>query len=252
MTPFFYTIGIKGNPIVMYKKNRESVAALLSVDKVIVDTSNQQYNGSIEQTEYSCGLSKTNMVDGYQIHDYKYSLPIGFSYDSFITEEEFFEKSKHNPDFDVCKAMLANIVIQSSDTVELSGVLKRGDVEHNIPLSELTGGGHRLLAEDFKPSTRGFESSINNTSSRDVLYFYSVPADKGFTAYIDGRETKIYNVNLGMMGIVVPPGKHDLKLDYFTPGLKIGAIISIAALIVIIIMVFRPKSNPMPVTRLCS
>ena len=37
---------------------------------------------------------------------------------------------------------------------------------------------------------------------------------KGWKAFVDGNETKIYKTNHGYLGMVIPQGKHDVKVSY--------------------------------------
>ena len=80
---------------------------------------------------------------------------------------------------------------------------------------------------DFKTSTRGFEAAFE--TDKETLLFFSVPYDKGFTAYVNGRKTDIEKVNGGFMAIVVPAGKNEIVFDYFTYGLREGIMISAAS-----------------------
>ena len=68
---------------------------------------------------------------------------------------------------------------------------------------------------------------------KDNFVFFSVPADPGFKAYVDKNEAKIYNVNLGMSAIFVPKGKHNIRFDYFPPGLKEGSWVTSFALVLL-------------------
>ncbi len=69
----------------------------------------------------------------------------------------------------------------------------------------------------------------------------SLPFSQGWTAYIDGEETKIYQANDMFMGIELTPGKHTIEMKYRTPFIGIGAIISVmaACIAVICYIVYR-------------
>lgn len=91
------------------------------------------------------------------------------------------------------------------------------------------------IITDFQENNHGFTGSINH--ERTGMMVFSIPYHDGFTAYIDGVETEIHLVNQGYMGIVVPAGNHKIVMEYTTPGLNIGIIISISALGVLLIIV---------------
>ena len=50
----------------------------------------------------------------------------------------------------------------------------------------------------------------------------SIPYQKGWTAYVDGKETKLEKTNLMYMGLPLKAGKHSIRLHYEQPGLKVS------------------------------
>ena len=65
----------------------------------------------------------------------------------------------------------------------------------------------------------------------------SIPYSRGWKAYIDGKETKVYKTNIMFSGILIPEGKHNIEIRYFTPGLKTGVILSAMAWILLLIYI---------------
>lgn len=57
----------------------------------------------------------------------------------------------------------------------------------------------------------------------------SVPADQGWSLYVDGKETQITPFSDALIAVHLDEGEHEITLHYTTPGLKIGAVISAAA-----------------------
>lgn len=57
----------------------------------------------------------------------------------------------------------------------------------------------------------------------------TIPYSKGWKATVNGKRAKIYKANGMFMGIVMKKGTQSVRLDYETPGLKIGACISLGA-----------------------
>ena len=53
----------------------------------------------------------------------------------------------------------------------------------------------------------------------------TIPDERGWTAWVDGEETAVSNVN-GLMKIDMPAGDHEVRLSYRTPGLLPGAVAS--------------------------
>ena len=64
---------------------------------------------------------------------------------------------------------------------------------------------------------------------KDQILCVTIPYSKGWKATVNGKRAKIYKANGMFMGIVMKKGTQSVKLDYETPGLKIGACISLGA-----------------------
>jgi hypothetical protein len=79
--------------------------------------------------------------------------------------------------------------------------------------------------------------SVSDTSVRGSItvteagrLVFSIPADEGWTLYVDGEETDIEPFSDALIGVYLTEGEHEISLKYTTPGLKTGAIGSAAAL----------------------
>ncbi|KIO67658.1 hypothetical protein B4065_1860 [Caldibacillus thermoamylovorans] len=69
--------------------------------------------------------------------------------------------------------------------------------------------------------------------------FFSIPYDEGWSAKIDGKETKITKLG-GFIGLDNDKGEHNVTLSYLPKGFLIGCIISLTSLVIsILLIVFR-------------
>lgn len=66
-------------------------------------------------------------------------------------------------------------------------------------------------------------------AKKDQILCVTIPYSKGWKATVNGKRAKIYKANGMFMGIIMKKGTQSVKLDYETPGLKIGAYISLVA-----------------------
>lgn len=57
----------------------------------------------------------------------------------------------------------------------------------------------------------------------------SIPYSKGFTAFVDGKETELMRVNVKNMALALDSGEHKIELRYSTPYLKVSFMLSVAA-----------------------
>ena len=84
-----------------------------------------------------------------------------------------------------------------------------------------------------------FETDYNDAK----MIVLSVPHDDGWKLRVNGVETKIYKVNSGFIGMVAPVGKHEFLLEYTTPGIDVGLLISFISLLLIIAMMTLDKKK---------
>ena len=82
-------------------------------------------------------------------------------------------------------------------------------------------------------SSEKITGSISVDKSK--LLALSIPYQKGWTAYVDGKEVSIQKVNLMYSGLFLEPGDHDIKLVFKRPGIKASLCLSAAGVIIFII-----------------
>lgn len=75
--------------------------------------------------------------------------------------------------------------------------------------------------------------------------FLSLPYSSGFTALVDGKKTKIIRANTGFMAVEIAAGNHTVELQYKTPYLNIGILVSslatLCAAAIIALYYFKKK-----------
>ncbi len=82
---------------------------------------------------------------------------------------------------------------------------------------------------DLKVGKRTASATIN-TEKSSVL-FTTIPYDKGWKAYIDGKQVKVSSFQDAFLTVNIPKGKHVLKLVFLPQGFKIGVICFFAGII---------------------
>ncbi|MEG0249449.1 MAG: YfhO family protein [Peptostreptococcus sp.] len=87
--------------------------------------------------------------------------------------------------------------------------------------------------EDLELLNNGFTGNISNEGNK--LMFISIPYDKGWSAKIDGVESKIYKANVGFMAVKLEPGEHTVEFKYDRPYQSMGYIVSILGIILFIL-----------------
>lgn len=134
--------------------------------------------------------------------------------------------------------MTAACFIDKETANKLSDVIKPFDKE-NFEWKEAVKQNRITAVKNFKLDSNGFTAISEGEKER--LIFFSIPHDNGWKAYINNKETEIYTLNGGLMGIVVPEGKAEIVFEFTPPGLNAGIVISLISLLALGIYTFIDK-----------
>jgi uncharacterized membrane protein YfhO len=69
----------------------------------------------------------------------------------------------------------------------------------------------------------------------------SMPFDRGWTLQVDGSDTETFTADYGLTAAVIPPGKHEVVMNYEPPGRRIGQWLSLASLVILAVPVLRRR-----------
>lgn len=190
------------------------------------------------------GWNKTATTDYFAIYENENFVPMGFAYDSYITSDQLDEVPMH-----LKSNLLMKGILLSDEQIE-----QYGDILSPLPdidTSELNYANYISDCQNRKAdAVTSFTQTPNGFSAttdynKDKFVFFSVPYDIGFTATVNGEKADIIDVDDGMMALRVPAGHDDIIFTYHTPGLKLGASISTAGIIIwlayILIFIKRRK-----------
>lgn len=224
---FYNSIGITRDVASRADTSHYALRGLLSV----------KYYFSAKDDENSApdmpAFSKISDGDHFEVYENTEYVPMGFSYDTYITEEQLgkiSEKKKSN-------ALMHSVLLTEEQAEKYSDILENAEISDSMLtkktyLSDCEKRRNSSCSE-FSTSTNGFTARIK--TDRKSLVFFSVPFDKGFTAYVNGVKTDIEKVDNGFMAVVVPEGESDIKFSYVTYGLETGIKISAAAFLIILL-----------------
>lgn len=76
---------------------------------------------------------------------------------------------------------------------------------------------------------------------KDGWFITSIPYDKHFKIYIDGKETEIQKVNTAFLGCKIESGNHELKIIYYAPGTTTGKVLSLIGIAGFLLVLVREK-----------
>ncbi len=94
-------------------------------------------------------------------------------------------------------------------------------------LQEFSDKMSGLNAETSVTRTGKAELTVSVNAGRDLALFTSIPYEEGWTVTIDGvPATILRTANETFMCVEVPSGQHEIKLSFFTAGMKTGLILT--------------------------
>lgn len=243
---FYPTVGVTRNVASRAEPEKYGLRGLFSVKYYF----NKHAVDSDPEHEFSIpGFEFYDNQNGFDIYENKYFVPMGFTYDYYISEEKYLSQNKSYNDRLLMKALVL------TDTQ----IREYGSLLEEIPSDEMTKLSKEDYLEDcqeraasastsFEEDTRGFSAEI--TLDESNLVFFSVPYEKGFTATVDGEPAKLEIVNVGFMAVRVPAGTHEIRFNYMTPGLKAGFALSGVGILLLAgyLFIFR-KQKPIHAIR---
>ncbi len=104
---------------------------------------------------------------------------------------------------------------------------------------------YNILKSNELNITSYTDNSITGTlkSNGDHLVFTTIPYDKGWSIYVDGKQVKTESINEAFLTFHVPDGEHDIYMEYHVRGLIPGIILSVVFAAIGIFMIIRDKKK---------
>lgn len=243
---FYPYVGVKRDVSSKPETSNYALRPLLSVKYLAVKKSNP--DGGSLMPGYRFAFSQFGF-DFYLNENY---LPMGFGYTTAISQKKMDEMPY---------SLRANVML-TAVMLDPEGLERNRDVVEEvteIDYAALDKNGmeaaclDRLnyICDSFQFDNRGFTATSN--LEQEVLMFFSVPYDSGWSATVNGQPAVIERANLGFMAVRVPAGAATIRFDYLTPGLVPGAAVSggglVALLAYLLIMRRRDRAavQPQPV-----
>jgi len=246
---FYPTVGVERNVGSRPDNSHYALRGLLSVEWLFDYTNddNKQLKADSsffvqndEGGEASGGMPAWSYYDeqnGYMIYKNDSFIPMGFTYDRYMTRTRYDEMDQKTRELSLLKA----IVLEDNDVKKYEKYLENFEQNgyYDTVYSEeeyINDCAQRRAssASSFKTDNGGFKATI--TLPEDNLVFFSVPYEDGWSAQVNGKKAEIIPVNVGFMAVLCPAGENAIiRFNYMTPGLKSGLLISITALDILMV-----------------
>jgi uncharacterized membrane protein YfhO len=175
----------------------------------------------------------------------QFFLPLGFTYDKYMTQTQFSSLPAFLKDLTLLKA----VVLNDKELNQFNGLSQVNLTSDSILQYLYDFSEYGLDIQNRNQGSLKISMHSQNNIKGDVefdkrkLLFFSIPFDKGWNATIDGNKAELLQANIGFMGMMIDPGKHHVELSYTPPFLRISLIISLTGLIIYLGLLFLKKST---------
>ena len=111
----------------------------------------------------------------------------------------------------------------------------------SVPMEGYRAAVQALSAEGWNAELGLNRAEGDVTLASDGILQLSIPYGRGWRAYVDGREAEPLRAGGMYMALPLTAGTHHVAFTYETPGLRTGAIVSLAALAVLLVWTFAAR-----------
>lgn len=114
---------------------------------------------------------------------------------------------------------------------------------YRLDTQTLTEAIQKIKEQPVTVSTSKNKVFATYDVQQDTSIFFTIPYDKGWSAYQDGKKIEIKQAQTGFMKVDVPKGKGTITLSFIPNGFIIGAICSFTSLLLFGIYNHKRKSS---------
>lgn len=229
---FYPGLGVKRDVRSEPEITNYALRGLLSVEYLITTPEKRE---SFED-EADAGWTYLADVDGYTLYHNDNYVPMGFTYDYYVTDATYQTS---------IKTLRSNLLMRALVLTD-EDVAQYGKYLTELPdemLEELYYDSYTQDCADrrahscsvFQMNNAGFHAEI--TMDKANLVFFSVPYDDGFTAYVNGEKTDILQVDEGLMAVLCPAGASSIDFVYQAAGLSASRVVTAVAIPVWVVYV---------------
>lgn len=173
----------------------------------------------------------------FEIWENEYYIPMGFCYDSYVSETDY----EVCPKSDRSKLMLKAMMLSENQIEKYGFTQDKLENSHSFTYTknEYFKDCQARKSEscnEFEYTQTGFRASIDRTGKNEnTLVFFSVPYEQGWSAKVNGKDVDVEKVNVGFMAVEVPADQtSEIIFTYKTPGLSAGIVITGMSIVIFI------------------
>lgn len=229
---FYPGLGVKRDVRSEPEITNYALRGLLSVEYLITTPEKRE---SFED-EADAGWTYLADVDGYTLYHNDNYVPMGFTYDYYVTEATYQTSIKTLRS----NLLMRALVLTDEDVAQYGKYLTElsEDMLNDLHYDSYTQDCADRRAHScsvFQMNNAGFHAEI--TLDKTNLVFFSVPYDDGFTAYVNGEKADILRVDEGLMAVLCPAGASSIDFVYQATGLSASRVVTAVAIPVWVVYV---------------
>ena len=229
---FYPGLGVKRDVRSEPEITNYALRGLLSVEYLITTPEKRE---SFED-EADEGWTYLGDVDGYALYRNDNYVPMGFTYDYYVTKATYEASVKTLRS----NLLLRALVLEDEDVEKYSSYLTELpdtllDDLHYDSYTQDCADRRAHSCSVFQMNNAGFHAEI--TLDKANLVFFSVPYDDGFTAYVNGEKADILQVDEGLMAVLCPAGASSIDFVYQAAGLSASRVVTAVAIPVWVVYV---------------
>ena len=229
---FYPGLGVKRDVRSEPEITNYALRGLLSVEYLITTPEKRE---SFED-EADAGWTYLADVDGYTLYHNDNYVPMGFTYDYYVTDATYQTSIKTLRS----NLLMRALVLTDEDVAQYGKYLTElsEDMLNDLHYDSYTQDCADRRAHScsvFQMNNAGFHAEI--TMDKANLVFFSVPYDDGFTAYVNGEKTDILQVDEGLMAVLCPAGASSIDFVYQAAGLSTSRVVTAVAIPVWVVYV---------------
>ena len=229
---FYPGLGVKRDVRSEPEITNYALRGLLSVEYLITTPEKRE---SFED-EADAGWTYLADVDGYTLYHNDNYVPMGFTYNYYVTEATYQTSIKTLRS----NLLMRALVLTDEDVAQYGKYLTElsEDMLNDLHYDSYTQDCADRRANScsvFQMNNAGFHAEI--TLDKPNLVFFSVPYDDGFTAYVNGEKTDILQVDEGLMAVLCPAGASSIDFVYQAAGLSASRVVTAVAIPVWVVYV---------------
>ena len=229
---FYPALGVKRDVRSEPEIANYALRGLLSVEYLITTPEKRE---SFED-EADAGWTYLADVDGYALYHNDNYVPMGFTYDYYVTKATYEASVKTLRS----NLLMRALVLEDEDVAQYGQYLTELldamlDDLHYDSYTQDCADRRAHSCSVFQMNNAGFHAEI--TLDKANLVFFSVPYDDGFTAYVNGEKADILQVDEGLMAVLCPAGASSIDFVYQAAGLSASRVVTAVAIPVWVVYV---------------